>query len=360
MSALLKLVILILFMVILPVFAGAAFTPVIKGGRDGERFGAGTVVTGYFLSFILCECIALPVLFLTPLGDFVLFSRIYAFLMIAAAVPGALAVFRHRKEVYKAAARMIKPGNLFEKRSTAVLTLAGAALFVLLLYMAYNRAFFDGDDAYYVTQSLLSVQTGTMYRYLPYTGITTSVDYRHALALFPMWTAALSRYSGMHPTIIAHSIEPLVFISLSALTFYRISGELFGDDREAMTKRASFMVILFVFWIFGNISIFTPETFLLTRTWQGKSILSNLLIPGSFLCLIKAGKHPDERAPYAEQFLLALSCGLFTSMAPAIILAFVLTGAAAVSLAVRDKTVFLKFLPAGAACLAYLILILAV
>ena len=30
MSALLKLVILILFMVILPVFAGAAFTPVIK------------------------------------------------------------------------------------------------------------------------------------------------------------------------------------------------------------------------------------------------------------------------------------------------------------------------------------------
>ena len=269
MSALLKLVILILFMIILPVFAGAGLAAVIKGKKDGERIGAGTVVTGYFISFILCEFTALLVLFLTPLGDFVLFTRIYAVLLAAAAVPGAAVTVRHRKSIMETAAGRLKIREVFDNRSGAVLSLAGAALFILLLYMAYTRAFFDGDDAYYVTQSLLSVQTGTMYRYLPYTGITTSLDLRHAMALFPMWTAALSRYSGTHPTIIAHSMEPLVFISLSTLTFYRISGELFGHDRKARAARAAFMVILFVFWIFGNVSIYTPETFLLTRTWKG-------------------------------------------------------------------------------------------
>ena len=359
MSALLKLAVLLFFMVLLPVLAGAAADRVICGpGHAGIR--PGTVLRGYFLSFALCEAVALPVLFLTPLGDFVLFARIYAALLCIAAAAGLFFLIRDRKS-----GRSIKDaaGSLGRRLQggaplTYLFAAAALILFFIMLCKAYRTASFDGDDAYYVTQSVLSWQTGTMYRYLPYTGITTSVDMRHAMALFPMWTAALASYSGIHPTIVAHSIEPLAFITLSALVFLRISGGLFGEGEEADGRRAAFMTVIFLLWIFGYVSLYTPETFLLTRTWQGKSMLANLLLPAGLYCLLRAGKHPEERAPYAEAFLLCLCSGLFTSMAPALLLLFMAAGAFFLALTGKDRRIIRGFLPAIAAALAYLVMIL--
>ncbi len=359
MSALLKLAVLLFFMVLLPVLAGAAADRVFCGAAvTGIR--PGTVLRGYFLSFALCEAIALPVLFLTPLGDFVLFARIYAVLLGACAAAGLIILIRSRKRRSGDSVRVLLKRFRDSGPWARLFAAAAVILYLIMLYKAYTVASFDGDDAYYVTQSVLSVQTGTMYRYLPYTGITTSVDTRHALALFPMWTAALSSYSGIHPTIIAHSMEPLVFITLSALVFLRISGELFDDaeDPHRTGKRAAFMAMVFLLWIFGYVSLYTPETFLLTRTWQGKSVLANLLLPAQLCCLLRAGKHPEERRPYAEAFLLCLSCGLFTSMAPVLLLLLTAAGVFFLTTALRDRRIVLGFLPAAGAALVYLVMIM--
>lgn len=362
MNALIKLAVLLFFMVLLPVLTGAAADRFFCGAV-GTGIRPGTVLRGYFLSFALCEACALPVLFLTPLGDFVLFTRVYAALLCILAAAGLAFLIKGRKRrgVFfgiRRALRLLTPGR--SGRWTMLFAVLAVILYFFMLYKAYTVASFDGDDAYYVTQSVLSVQTGTMYRYLPYTGITTSVDMRHAMALFPMWTAALSAYSGIHPTIVAHSIEPLLFISLSALVFLRISGMLFdAGDPDRAGKRAAFMCLSFLLWIFGNVSLFTPETFLLTRTWQGKSVLANLLLPAMLYCLLRAGKRPEERETYAEAFLICLSSGLFTSMAPALLLAFTAAGALCLSIAKKDKRIVPGFLPAAGMALVYLIMIAA-
>lgn len=52
------------------------------------------------------------------------------------------------------------------------------------LYMAFTRASFDGDDAYYGAQAVIAQQVDTLYRVNPYTGRSAPLDVRHCLALF--------------------------------------------------------------------------------------------------------------------------------------------------------------------------------
>ena len=115
---------------------------------------------------------------------------------------------------------------------TALYWALALGLILFQMYMAYTHAFFDGDDAYYVAQAVIAEQTDVLYRILPYTGLTTALDYRHALASLPIWEAYLARMTGIHPAIIAHSVLPLVLIPLTYLVYYRIGMRLLGKHRS--------------------------------------------------------------------------------------------------------------------------------
>jgi hypothetical protein len=162
-------------------------------------------------------------------------------------------------------------------------------IFILLVgfqfYMAFSRTSFDGDDAYYVVQSLTAQQRDVLYRIEPYTGLSSLPDMRHALAAFPLWIAMVAVKSDIHATIVSHSIMPLVLLFLSYLLFFQIGRLLLDRDKGAQVDKQKgdrlpvFMVIMAVVQMFGNVSIYTTETFLMTRTWQGKSFAANVVIP---------------------------------------------------------------------------------
>ena len=154
-------------------------------------------------------------------------------------------------------------------------------LFVLILigfqmFMAFTTTSFDGDDAYYVVQSVLTDETNTLYRIRPYTGLSTGMDLRHSLAVFPIWIAYIARMSGIHATIIAHSVLPLVLIPVTYWIYLQIGKKLLRRDKH---KLPVFMIFICLMQIFGNVSIYTGATFFLTRTWQGKSLLANIVLP---------------------------------------------------------------------------------
>ena len=146
-------------------------------------------------------------------------------------------------------------------------------LFQVVMYVIMQS--FDGDDAYYVVQSVLTEETNTLYRIKPYTGLSMSMDLRHALASVPVWMAFLGRVSGIHPTIIAHSVIGILLIPVLYIVYYNYAAALFGNDTK---RKAAFMLFVNFMYIFGNVSIYTQATFMLTRTWQGKSMLANLII----------------------------------------------------------------------------------
>ncbi len=222
------------------------------------------------------------------------------------------------------------------------------------LYQAVVCTSFDGDDAYYVTESLIAQEAGVMYRILPYKGGSTGLDVRHALAVFPMWVAFVAVGSGLHATIVSHLVMPLLLIPLTYLLYFQIGKILFGDKRVSLP---AFMIVMGVFQIFGNVSIYTNETFFLTRTWQGKSVAGSLVIPAFFwlLLLIYDGKKRDKRADMGLWLLLVcvnMTAGICSSIAVFLVSILLALTAFVLMIVERDFKVLLKL---GAACIPNLI-----
>lgn len=162
-------------------------------------------------------------------------------------------------------------------------------LLAFQLYKAVTTVFFDGDNIYYVVQSLIATQQGTMYREMPYIGGSTELDMRHALAVMPMWFAYLSEVSGIHATMLCRTVMPLFLLPFVYLIWFAVGGELYGvmslrdDYKKPASERAAdvgfFMCALSMLAVFGSVSIYTSERFLMTRTWQGKAMFANIAVP---------------------------------------------------------------------------------
>ena len=300
---------LLVWMVVIPFLIGLIPLQILPQKRQTVIVA---FISGYLLSFAVFELIAIPCMMNIEYGSFHYTTRIYAVAELLLAVMGIMYCFgKIRKEMRFAApaAKMsffsgqnikhklaiVFPGDsyaeaedLLNPRSdvtifrqhfsveTMILWMIFAAVVLFQMYMAFTYASFDGDDAYYVTESLLAQQANVMNTILPYTGSSTSLDIRHALAVITMWAAFIAKAGGIHSTIVSHTVLPLLFIPLVYMVYMQIGTILFRRKKEMIPI---FLIVISVIQMFGNTSIYTPETFFLTRTWQGKSLVSNFVIP---------------------------------------------------------------------------------
>ncbi len=334
---------------------------------------AAVYLAGFLTELAVFQLIAVPIIVLEAWG----FPRIVWFYSIALAVlsmvglivgypvlrgwiadAGVIVCRLKRKstaDIMEETRQNISKAELAE---TVLYWLLAAALLIFQLYMAFTRSFFDGDDAYYVVQSVIAEETNVLYRILPYTGLTTAVDIRHGLASLPIWEAYVARVSGTHAAVMAHSILPLVIIPATYLLFFRIGMRLFNGNGR---KTAMFLILVGLLQIFGNTSIYTNATFLLMRTWQGKSMLCNLILLAEIWILLNLNemKKQDRFDGLGWWFLLGvnhIAAAMMTTMGAFLIGLF----AAIVGLvwAVREKRPkILVFLAVSCIpCLIYLAL----
>lgn len=232
-------------------------------------------IAGYIILFVLLELVGIPIVLSVDYHGFTIFSRWFAAVLLLFATAGVYMVVRGResgngvclnyKETWRASSQEEK-----------IMLFLFLVLVGIQLYMAFTRASFDGDDAYYGVQALTAQQIDVLYRIDPNNGRSSTLDVRHGLALFPIWEAFIGKMSGIHATIICHSVIPLVLIPLTYVLYYQIGRVLFQKRKDLLPM---FMVIIALWQMFGNVSIYTTETFFLTRTWQGKSFAGNFVIP---------------------------------------------------------------------------------
>lgn len=152
-------------------------------------------------------------------------------------------------------------------------------VFGLLLYQLMQTvrlSYADGDDAFYLAVSAAAHKSDVMYLTNPYTGLSTGVDMRHALAPFPVWISFLAQVSGMHAAIVAKTVLPVVLICMTYAIFYLLSLRLFPERGE---RRPLFMIFAQLLVLFGNYSIYTAENFMLARSRQGKAAFGSIVIP---------------------------------------------------------------------------------
>ena len=313
---------------IICLFLLLGYTPYMAGNLVTRRYDRYqrradiAYIIGFMVMMTLFELAAVPVIFKVRYGSFRMLFIIYSVMIIAVDVMGTFIWLKDRglagsgknicsvrrgstaeSSIHAArettidgihAARettndgihvgrkTIKEGlnaGKIRKRSigTRIMWFIVGALFVYMLVMAISCSWFDGDDAYYVAQSVITQQTGTMYSIQPYRGGSTGLDLRHVMAAFTMWISYVSTASGFHAAIFCHTVLPLVVIPITELIYIEIGRKLLGDKYRDLLPE--FILFVMLFQVFGSTSIYTSETFLLTRTWQGKSMVANFLLP---------------------------------------------------------------------------------
>ena len=272
---------LLFWLVIIPFCIGLIPANFIASDKRSPGF---TMLAGYFVMWALYGLVTIPAVLWVKYHNFRTASVWFTVGAVLCAIGGVLLWYRNYR---KGGPGLVTGSGGFRIRAMSWEERIEWLLFLgvlgFQLYQAAACTSFDGDDAYYVTESLLAQEAGVMYRILPYKGGSTGLDVRHALAVFPMWIAFVATGSGIHATIVSHLVMPPLLILLTYLLYFQIGKKLFCDKHVNLPV---FMIVMGMFQIFGHVSIYTNETFFLTRTWQGKSVAGSLVIPALFWILL--------------------------------------------------------------------------
>ena len=305
----LKTLICILILVVIPACAGM----IVVSGMH-KPFAGLIIPAGYLVMMFSFEVVCVPVILLTHGSNFKYVCFIYTPLLVLLSVWG---VIRGRRSgLCKDITGSFKAvcSNLPGKSIESVIIWAIVIVMTIVMLVCMERSvIFDGDDAYYVAQSLATWKNGTMYSVNPYNGRAAAIDMRHAMAVFPMWIAYVGKMSGIHTTILCHTILPLVLIPLALMVFgdmgyLLLGGQVKTTGSEDSTGSADtdetsasdecdgstcnrrllpyYMLFITIMLMFGRVSIYTAETFLISRTWQGKAVTAGIMIPMTFLALM--------------------------------------------------------------------------
>lgn len=343
---------LILLLILAPFGTGLLINRYID---EGNR-GLGVAYVAGFLTLLAAfQLIAVPVVFTDPWG----FETVVDLFTIATTLLTGLGIiqamhhWRREGRIFRKTPKWKEWSRIERTQWFLVFVLIG-----LQVFMAVTHASFDGDDAYYVVQSVITDETNTMYRILPYTGQSTSLDMRHSMAVFPLWIAYIARMSGIHATIISHTVLPIVLIPLTYTIYYEIGKKMF---REKIEQIPSYMIFVCLLQIFGNVSIYNNATFFLMRTWQGKSMLANVIFPGIFMILLWLFEgEPEKRPQRGGMWILLFMINIVAAMmsTASVFLNCILIAVMAVVFSLQEKNVKILFKMAACCipCVAYALL----
>ncbi len=206
--------------------------------------------------------------------------------------------------------RVVYQEDQTEKKTAFFLWLIFWGLLLFQLFQAVRLAYGDGDDAYYVAVTTTTNNAGTMYRKIPYTGVTTELDVRHALAPFPVWIAYLAQVTGAKSAAVAHVAVPLMLISMTYAIFFLIAEKLFWRKKDRIPL---FLIFTELLALFGDYSYYTAENFMLARSRQGKAALGNIVIPVLFLLLLSWLEALQEKRKLSLKYWVLLFSTMTTA-----------------------------------------------
>lgn len=344
LQILLQCIGILFFMVLMPFGMGLL---TLQTNKNEPKSLGMMVAAGYLTMFVIFEIVAVPIVLWVDDNSFGKLKTIYTMIALLLMAAGYVLTFwrSDRNPRNKNGIQQFTPLKESLPGPKAI-WLAVLLVLIYILYMAVTHTSFDGDDSYYVVQSLIAQNTGGMYNVEPYTGGSTTIDVRHAMAVFTMWVAYMGSMTGIHSTILCHSVLPCIIIPLVLITDYQIGKELLEDDKKKMLP--TFVLFMEIILLFGYVSLYTSETFLMTRTWQGKALASNFLFPMGILLMLKLSKNIHDKAVWIMLVMYSGAAGLFSSLA--VMLSILLVVVWGFFLMIREKK-FLLYVKLGLTCI---------
>lgn len=352
---------LLLWFIIVPFASG--WIPCAFMQKKMRSF-AMIMAAGYLVMFSVFEVLVVPmVLAKATFTTAVKWASIVMILTAAVGVGFAVKTAMEQKKLVPALMEGV--GVRLPDEKPKVQTIIMWVLFLVLvgfqLYQAFNLAVFDGDDAYYVAQSVTAVNRDSMYGYIPYNGFGTELDIRHAMAVLPLWIAFVAKQSGIHATILSHMILPFIFVPLTYLSYYLVGKRLFSEKKHMIP---AFLTMIGMLQIYGNVSIYTKETFFVMRTWQGKSLFANFVLTMALALIlwlfseIREEMEKENIGLWALLLCANIAAAFTTTMG--VFLMAILIGVTGSCLAVKNKSakILWKFVISCIPCIVFTVLYL--
>lgn len=259
-------------------------------------------VVGTLVTFAVFQLIAVPSIYAEKSLTFLTNCLVGIFSVLS--IISIILNIKNVKEIFKNTVNYIK-----EMPKLHVFICIVLILIQIYAYIGY--AHIDDDDAVYIGTATVSVQTDTLYKYAASTGGEYEENQiaRYRLGPFPLYNAVASKLIDMHPAIVGHVLMSSVFVVITYCVYGLIGSELFKKDKKLTY---TFLMLMCIINIFGYYSGRNNFTFLLTRGWQGKSVLANIIIPVIILFFIKAERNNYD-FKYCFLLFITVLAGVFTT-----------------------------------------------
>ena len=308
-----KILMSIISLLIIPTLLGLLVTHFIK--KETSKLVLAWLI-GFFIEFSITQIFTIPYIFIGKSFNMLFYSCYIIYIILS-----CISVYINRKEFKKIILDTFNNIKEFKSIfSLIMIFLIGLNCFVVFSYMHI-----DEDDSNFVAKATLSVQTNTLYVYDDLGNETNgNFQSRNTLSPFPIYIATLSKITGFHPMMIAHTAWPVVATLLIYVNYYILAKKLFNDDKE---KCSLFLIFINLIYIFGNFSPNSNFSFMLFRLWQGKALLGNLIIPSLINFYLMFVKSENEVTYWIILLLIMWSSCLVSTMGFALapIMLFALT-----------------------------------
>lgn len=291
----------ILSFIIVPVLVGFNIVKFFKNDNKSILFA---YVIGYLIEFAICELISVPMIFLkckftTLLYTFIGINGILCLVSI-------LINFKNIKEIILS--------NFKELKTTPkILTVLCIFLICVQIYVFAFYAHTDDDDAFYVSTSVTTVQTNSLFKYDPETGALEGENskIRFIIGPFPLFMSIISGVLNIHPAIVAHLIFPVIILPVIYSLYYLLAKYFFKEDKNSTLL---FLVFINILNMFGGYSKKANFAFLLMRIWQGKAMLANFIIPAIWLVFLNGKENGFKLVDYLLLVITIIAGNFTTSM----------------------------------------------
>jgi hypothetical protein len=279
------------WLILLPIIIGSG---ILKLGKQNIKISLALMI-GLFCEFAIFEFFAIPytllgLTFYTLRNTWLIVVLVFVVMSIIKLAEGHFFTkeLLDKNHINKVKNKLKDTINKLPK--TLVI------IFLILLffqcYMGYNYKHEDADDSNMVAKAVIAVDTNSLFKYDDEGNELTSIPMRNGLSPFFWFTGCIATLSNVHSTIMAHTIFPVIFVLIAYNVYYLIATTLFKDN---LKKQFIFLIILSVLYIFGNYTRYSIFVRLLTRIWQGKSILATITIPFIFYLFLEyIGKENDN------------------------------------------------------------------
>ncbi len=261
-----------------------------------------TVLAGFFFYYFLFDVFCIPIMLLfRPLSWLTYIWAAAVVIVSVISLSVSLGVLRRKNS------DLMKYINDNRRILITVFIITCILAFVII----YNYQF-TLDAAYYVANVTTSLETNTLNIYDPYTGDWQDhFEMRYFFAAFPLNDAVFCNIFKIHPLVWCKTTMAGVTVFLTNMVLFMTGKKLFKGDHLKCLMFVFFADLMNFFFI----TIFTTSTFLMTRTYEGKSLLANVVLPAVFYIYLKLFENEKDLGSWGLLFLAAIGSPVLSSSA---------------------------------------------